>query len=253
MGCVGGALTHPTRIYIWVTAKKKPSRRGFNPSRSILLESPRLQAEEQSRMAFMKNLIMQIATVAFATSGLVFGTIQTAEALTWSWSYSGDQIEASGTFITNNTPDELGFYLITDITGTRNGETITGLQTTGTSIPGNEPFEVENLISLNNQQLTGDGFGYSTSGGNFINVFFADFLDPPGYFEVFSAPPIIPGFENLGAEDSELPISFSPSPVPELTNNLSLFTLGIVGVVSTLKLKIKISKSTEKDCILEKA
>ncbi len=159
-------------------------------------------------MAFMKNLIMQIATVAFATTGLVFGTMGAAQALTWNWSYSGDQIEANGTFITNNTPDELGFYLITDITGTRNGETISGLQTTGTSIPGNEPFEVDNLISLNNQKLTGDGFGYSTSGGNFINVFFAVFLDPPGYFEVFSAPPIIPGFENLGAEDSELPISF---------------------------------------------
>ncbi|NQZ64987.1 MAG: IS200/IS605 family element transposase accessory protein TnpB [Crocosphaera sp.] len=45
-GVCRGGLTHPIRIYIWVTAKKKPSRRGFNPSRSIFLESPRLQAGE---------------------------------------------------------------------------------------------------------------------------------------------------------------------------------------------------------------
>ncbi len=78
-------------------------------------------------------------------------------------------------------------------------------------IPGNEPFEVDNLISLNTVQLTGDGFGYSTSEGNYSSPFFANFLPTPGYLEVFSAPPLVSGFENLGSEDSELPISFSAS------------------------------------------
>lgn len=185
----------------------------------------------------MKNLALISATVLVAVSGLVFGTMQAASALTWKWDYFGKGITASGTFNTNDTPDDLGFYQILGITGTRNGETITGLQATGTPIPGNEPFIVDNLISLNPQQLTGDGFGYSTSGGNFSSPFFASFLPTPGYLEVFSVPPFIPGFENFGPEDSELPISFSARivSVPEPSSILSLLALGTIGVGSTLK------------------
>ena len=38
----------------------------------------------------------------------------------WNWSYSGDGITADGRFITDDTPDALGFYLITSITVHRN-------------------------------------------------------------------------------------------------------------------------------------
>ncbi|MBW4673502.1 MAG: PEP-CTERM sorting domain-containing protein [Desmonostoc geniculatum HA4340-LM1] len=195
----------------------------------------------------MKNLALLSATAIVATSGLVFGTMQAASALNWTWNYSGVGITADGTFITNDTPDDLGFYQILGITGTRNGETITGLQPTGTPIPGNEPFNVDNLISLNAQQLTGDGFGYSTSGGNYSSPFFASFLPTPGYLEVFSAPPFIPGFENFGPEDSELTISFSASivTVPESTSIVSLLAFGTLGVVSALK-RQKSSKFTGK-------
>ena len=162
--------------------------------------------------------------------------MQAAFALNWNWNYSGTGIAADGTFITNDTPNNLGFYQISGITGTRNSETITGLQAAGIPIPGNEPFNVDNLISLNSQQLTGDGFGYSTSGGNFVSPFFASFLPTPGYLEVFSAPPIVPGFENFGLEDSELPISFSATiiTIPEPTSILGLFAFGI-GSASILK------------------
>lgn len=201
----------------------------------------------------MKNTTLLLsATVITATSSWVFGTMQaaSASALTWDWSYSGTGIAANGTFITDDTPDDLGFYLITEITGTRNGEVITGLQAAGTPIPGNEPFFVDNLISLNPQQLTNDGFGYSTSGGNFASPFFASFLPTPGYLEVFSAPPFIPGYENFGAEDSELPISFSATPsltpVPEPASTLAILALGTLGAASTLKRKRKSSKSPVK-------
>jgi hypothetical protein len=195
----------------------------------------------------MKNLALLSAIALTTTSGLVFGTMQTASALTWNWNYSGTDIEAIGTFTTDNTPDDLGFYQILGITGTRNGETITGLQPVGTPIPGNEPFNVDNLISLNTQQLTGDGFGYSTSGGNYSSPFFASFLPTPSYLEVFSVPPLTPGFENLGTEDSELPISFSASiiAIPEPTSILSLLALATVGVPSVLK-RNKPSKLTDK-------
>ncbi|MEH1887196.1 hypothetical protein [Nostoc sp. 'Peltigera membranacea cyanobiont' 232] len=92
----------------------------------------------------MKTLALLSVTAFAATSGLVFGTMQAASALNWNWNYSGTGIAANGTFTTNNTPNDLGFYLISGITGTRNGETITGLQPAGTPIPGNEPFNVDN-------------------------------------------------------------------------------------------------------------
>ncbi|MEH1903295.1 MAG: PEP-CTERM sorting domain-containing protein [Nostoc sp.] len=157
----------------------------------------------------MKNLALLSAIVLATTFGLIFGIMPAASALSWNWSYSATGIAANGTFTTNDTPNDLGFYQISGITGTRNGEIITGLQAAGTPIPGNEPFDIDNLISINTQQLTGNGFGYSTSGGNDSSLYFASFLQTPGYLEVFSAPPITPGFENLGLEDSQLPISFS--------------------------------------------
>ncbi|MBD2532234.1 PEP-CTERM sorting domain-containing protein [Nostoc flagelliforme FACHB-838] len=194
----------------------------------------------------MKNLALSAIALA-TTAGFVFGTMQAASALSWDWNYSGSGIAANGSFITNDTPNDLGFYLISEITGTRNGETITGLQPAGTPIPGNEPFNVDNLISLNTVQLTGDGFGYSTSGGNYSSPFFASFLPTPGYLEVFSAPPIIPGFENLGLEDSELPISFSASiiTIPEPNSIFSLLIIGTLGVPLVLK-RNNPSKLTQK-------
>ncbi len=159
----------------------------------------------------MKNLSLFFLTLGMFISGLIVTSTQAALALTFRWSYSAPGIAASGTLTTEDSPDEAGFFLVTDITGTRNGETITGLVETGTSVPGNEPFEVDNLISLHSEQLTIHGIGYGISDGSFVNIFFTDSLEPPGYYEFFSAPPIMPGYENLGPDDTELPVSFSAS------------------------------------------
>ncbi|MDJ0658424.1 MAG: PEP-CTERM sorting domain-containing protein [Crocosphaera sp.] len=187
----------------------------------------------------MKNVALLSVTILVTTSGLILGNIKKSLALTFNWSYQGTGIDASGTLTTNDTPDELGFYLITDITGMRNGESITGLHPTGTSIPGNEPFIVDNLISLDAEQLTKDGLGFSTSGGNFINIFFADFLNPSTFLEVFSAPPFIPGFENFGPEDSELPVTFQATliSVPETSSTLSFLALATLGIATYWKRK----------------
>ena len=139
-------------------------------------------------------------------------TTKAATALTWNWSYSGTGIEAGGTFTTVDTPDGSGFYLITAIAGERNGAAILGLQPTGTPIPGNEPFAVDNVVRLESSQLTVHGVGYAIAGGTFSNPFFADFLQPPEYLEFFSAPPFAPGV--TGSEDTERPIRFSATPVP---------------------------------------
>ena len=157
------------------------------------------------------------------------GMTTPATALTWNWSYSGAGIEAGGTFTTVDTPDGSGFYLITGIAGVRNGAAILGLQPTGTPIPGNEPFAVDNLVRLDSPQLTVHGFGYAIAGGTFSNPFFADFLQPPTSLEFFSAPPFTPG--GAGPEDSELPIRFSATPVSAPQTSTLLLLLAGLGTL----------------------
>src|SRR5580692_4366574 len=99
--------------------------------------------------------MMRLVTAAAIL--LIQGQPATASLL-WNWSYSGAGVSASGTFTTNDTPDGAGLYQIVGITGTDNGATITGLQPTGTPIPGNEPYAVDNLVSAAEPRLTMHGF-----------------------------------------------------------------------------------------------
>lgn len=120
----------------------------------------------------------------------------------WNWSYSGVGIAASGTFVTVDTPDANGGYLITAITGARNGKPITALQLTGTPIPGNEPYAVDNLVFKGTgAQLTKNGFGFALSDGNYSNPFYADFLPTPEYLEFYSMP--------ASHSFTELPVAFT--------------------------------------------
>lgn len=181
-------------------------------------------------LPFATSLRASLLTVSLA----IFTITPASSAILWDWNYSGSGIAASGTLITVDSPNGSGGYLITAITGTRNGETITGLQPTGTAIPGNEPFVVDNLVFAGPvPQLTGDGFGFSTSGGNYSNVFFADFLPTPGFLEFFSKPPFAVGMP--GPEDSELAVSFSAVPVPEPPSGL-LAISSLMLICSLLKL-----------------
>ncbi|MEO8627910.1 MAG: PEP-CTERM sorting domain-containing protein [Betaproteobacteria bacterium] len=153
---------------------------------------------------------------AITVASVLFSQHAVAE-ITWSWSYTGNNIDAVGTFITAGVKDADGFYEITGITGTRNGEPITALFPAGSAIPGNEPFAVDNLIRIGAQgQLSGDGFGFTTATGNHANPFFADFLPTPGYLEVFST----------AAGLTELPVSFSATIVSEP----NLYTLLLAGI-----------------------
>ncbi len=162
----------------------------------------------------MKSLVCRSIVTLVVTGILFLAIITAASALEWNWEYSAPEIEASGTLTTNDTADARGFFTVTDIMGSRNGVAITGLHPPQTSMPGNEPFVLDNLIRLAPEQFTQNGIGFSTADGNFASVYFADFLDRPGFFEVFSAAPFIPGFDNFGPEDSETPVSFSATLVP---------------------------------------
>jgi hypothetical protein len=160
--------------------------------------------------------------VALSLCG-VFGRAQPAEATLWNWSYTGGGFAASGTITTSDTPNADGFFSITGISGSRNGEAIVSLQPTGTAIPGNEGFPVDNLLTTETPQLTSSGFGYQLADGTFGNVFFADFLSPQTYLEFFSDPA-------LGTH-TELPITFDatvPEPAGLLPMLVGLFGLFVV-------------------------
>jgi len=144
-----------------------------------------------------------------------------AEAsLAWSWSYNGNGVSASGTFTTNDSPDGAGFYQVVGITGTDNGVAITGLQPTGTAIPGNEPYPVDNLVSAAEPRLTTHGFGFSLANGDYANPF----NNGSGYYEYLSVPPYVNG------AGPERPVSFSAAIVPE-PSTASLLVAAFVGLI----------------------
>ena len=153
----------------------------------------------------MSRLTNHILSGAVVTLLLVFAHNASAEKI-WNWSYTSGSIVARGTLTTAETADEQGFYQILSIAGHRNGERITGLHPTGKSIPGNEPFTLDNLIRIDAPgQITPHGFGFATASGGYANTFYAGFLATPVYMEVFVTP----------ANYSELPIKFSATPVIE--------------------------------------
>jgi len=179
-------------------------------------------------MRLLRFLFKQkIAVVSFFM--LEAMSLPSCASTIWRWGYSTSQVIASGTFVTLSSPDASGGYLITGITGMRNGKVINGLQAPGTSIPGNEPYRVDDLLFLGpGPQLTSNGFGYSLSDGTFSNPFFADFLPTPEYLEFFS----IPGIGN-----TELAARFSATPVTTPEPATFALVFGALVAVSVLQRK----------------
>ena len=145
--------------------------------------------------------------IALAVGVLTTISEPAAAPLEWTWHYTGAGISASGSLTTNDIANSAGYFQIIGITGARNGVTIVKLQATGTAIPGNEPYAVDNLISPNGQHLTEKGFGAALADGTFINPFFAHARTAPSYLEFFSAPH--PPHDNAGANHTELQVSFT--------------------------------------------
>jgi len=119
----------------------------------------------------------------------------------WEWEYAGEQVMARGTLTTTDDPNTEGFFQVIGIAGTRNGVAVIGLQKTGTAIPGNEPYAVDNLIRAMPPHLTEHGIGYALSDGTFTNPFFNDTAT-----EFFSS---LVSINSAHKENKEWPIRFS--------------------------------------------
>lgn len=155
----------------------------------------------------MRRRLFLCRLVALASGVLITVPGSAAEPLQWTWQYTGAGISATGTLTTNDVTDAAGYFQIIGINGSRNGVAIVRLQPTGTAIPGNEPYAVDNLISQNGQRLSDNGFGFALADGTFANPFFAHTRAPPTYLEFFSTPRSVPG--SASAIHSELPVTFT--------------------------------------------
>jgi hypothetical protein len=88
-------------------------------------------------------------------------------SLMWSWDYSDGSNAGSGTLTTDDLSG--GSYLITAISGTWNGNNITGLLAPGTCC---FPPNNNNLLLDAVPQLDLEGFAFSVSGGPSQNIFY---------------------------------------------------------------------------------
>jgi hypothetical protein len=133
---------------------------------------------------------------------LIVGTTPASAQLLWCWSFTGSGVSAAGTIATGSDADGEGFYRIIRITGTANSASIIALQPTGTAIPGNSGFPVNNLIRPTAPQLTKGGFGFTASDGAYHNPFhleqYRDYISRPPYADGKGAEPTIQ-FEAVAA------------------------------------------------------
>ena len=72
----------------------------------------------RSRLSFPQCALRLVLTISL----VAITTVPMAASKLWNWDYTGSGIAASGTFLTLDTPDASGGYLITSIKGARNGE-----------------------------------------------------------------------------------------------------------------------------------
>ncbi len=159
---------------------------------------------------WLRFILFGTVFAALFVAGALFTQSVRAEKI-WNWRYTGGNIAASGTITTSETMDSEGFYQISSITGHRNGEPIARLYPSGSAIPGNEPYVLDNLIRIGTSgQITMYGLGFSTVSGNHINLFFADFLATPVTMEVLTT----------SSTYREVPVTFLATPVSEPEINM---------------------------------
>lgn len=113
----------------------------------------------------LKNIML--ATVS-AVAVLVSAP---ASAAVFNFNYTGTGITASGTFTTNDQPNADGFQLVTALTGTRNGLTLS-LLPVGTNFDG---VATDNRLSASSPYVTFNGLGLRAGNVNYA-LFFDDFL-----------------------------------------------------------------------------
>jgi hypothetical protein len=150
-------------------------------------------------------MVKILATLA----ALMVGSTPAFAQLRWCWRFAASGVSAAGTITTGKHADAEGFYRIVGITGTVDSATVTAMQPTGTAIPGNTGFPVDNLIRSTAPQLTKHGFGFAGSDGAYHNPFhleqYRDYISRPPYANGKGAEPMIEFRAVSAASGSDCP------------------------------------------------
>jgi hypothetical protein len=154
--------------------------------------------------------ILPLVVVGGAVAGVVV-SMSPAQAIMWNWNYTGTGVTASGTFTTTDTPVG-GFYTVQDITGVRNGNTITGLVPAGA---GNPNVWDRNGLLFSGTGFTFDGISYYVGG------------TPFGEVSLYSASGNVFDYTS-----TDTPVSFSATPVPfDTTPGAMLSTIPVLALM----------------------
>lgn len=175
----------------------------------------------------VRSSLARAAAALTLTTGLLAAAPAARADQLWNWSYSASGVAASGTLTTSDLANSAGYYTVLGISGQRNGVSITGLFPTGTAIPGNEPYAVDNLLAAGSSaQLSEHGLGYTLADGSASNPYWATWSNPNQYYEVYAP--------TGGLPLAESPVSFTATlAVPE-PGSIAMMALGL-GLVAGLR------------------
>lgn len=180
-----------------------------------------------------KKILMGLGLCAIAAASMLAAA--PARAGEWNFSYTGTSttsvggtgaITASGVLTASDTLNSHGGYDITSITGTRNGQAITGLGSGSACNPSYNCSGASNgyLVEYDNS-LPIDLYGlfYTTAAGDF-NLFNDATMTSPAYFEY-----------PLGAGSyGGTPVNLTLMPVPE-PSTLAVFGVGALATIFVAK------------------
>jgi len=184
----------------------------------------------QSQVSFLS--LLAATTAAFGT----ILSLSSAPALadSFNFDYSGAGITASGVLTTTSFDPSIGGYLITDVTGQRNGTSISML------LPPNTFAGNDNLLFATSPYLDGAGWAYEAGGGTYYDAFS---IAPGGYFEQSSqTPSAATSLTSFIITPSSPP---PPTPVPEPSEAMAIVVMG-VWIDAAWRLRKKKSVSSQR-------